>query len=493
MKKSIKYLLIILAVVLVLGAAVLVLVLTDPNRGAAEEESSNASADTISLVSKEAADVASMEISFRDDADGSYTLLPQEASDGDEPVFTIKGLETISLKTSALKSVASFGHSLTATKDLGALENKAEYGLDNPQISVKVTFTDGSTFAYDVGDETPNGGYYIKTADSDNLYVSTLGANLLKKKLELVDTTILSITAPQTEEEAAAGTAATNVFNTLKFSGANFAEPIEIVNEPDSTIMSTYLIKKPRELGCNDENVGKITTSLESLSASSVAAVYPDEAVLKEYGFENPVCVLEFTANDTEHHTLRTGNRTDAGTYVMVDDVQVVYVVDNATASGWADVTLHNLRSVFLALPYIDNVEKVEIKTADVSHTFTLSRTLDEEKSTEDDPSYILTVKGTAGQDLTIDTFRKFYQVAIGVQLLMRQKKKPEGKPYLTLTYRYYDSGEADVVEFYESKESDRTYLAVVNGAVDGVVKKTTLESLLSNAKDMENDVNVGA
>ena len=49
------------------------------------------------------------------------------------------------------------------------------------------------------------------------------------------------------------------------------------------------------------------------------------------------------------------------------------------------------------------------------------------------------------------------------------------------------------MVEFYESKESDRTYLAVVNGAVDGVVKKTTLESLLSNAKDMENDVNVGA
>ena len=89
MKKSIKYLLIILAVVLVLGAAVLVLVLTDPNRGAAEEESSNASADTISLVSKEAADVASMEISFRDDADGSYTLLPQEASDGDEPVLSL--------------------------------------------------------------------------------------------------------------------------------------------------------------------------------------------------------------------------------------------------------------------------------------------------------------------------------------------------------------------------------------------------------------------
>ena len=82
----------------------------------------------------------------------------------------------------------------------------------------------------------------------------------------------------------------------------------------------------------------------------------------------------------------------------------------------------------------------------------------------------------------------------IGVQLFdATEEEKPEGKPYLTLTYRYYDSDEADVVEFYESKESDRTYLAVVNGAVDGVVKKTSLESLLSNAKDMENDINVGA
>lgn len=493
MKKSVKYLLIILAVVLVLGAAVLTLVLTDPNRNA-EEESSVVSENTISLISKEAAEVASMEVSFRGDQEGSYTLLPKEASEEDaEQTFTIAGLEGLTLKESALESVASFGHSLTATKDLGTVDGLAEYGLEEPQISVKVTFTDGSTFSYEVGDETPNGGYYVKTADSDNLYVSSLGANLLKKKLQLVDTTILSITAPESEESAASGTEATNVFNSLKLSGANFAEPIEISYKPDSTLMTTFRIVKPREIGCDDEKISTITASLEALSADDVAAVYPDDALLEDYGLAEPLSKLEFTANDTETHTLITGNRTDAGTYVMVDDVPVVYLVANATVSEWADASLYDLRVSFLILPYIDDVEQVKIETADTTHSFTLTRTVDEENSTEEDISYNLTVKGTAGQDLTIDTFKKFYQVVIGVQLFGTTEEEPAGKPYLTLTYGYYDTDQTDVVEFYESKESDRTYIAVVNGQVDGTVKMTTLDSLLSNAKDMENDVNVGA
>ena len=128
MKKSTKYLLIVLGIVIVLGAAVLVLVLTDPNRG--EEEESSAVEDTsITLNEREEAELASMEVTFRDNEAGSYTLLSVEPADDSEDIsFTVEGLEELSLSTSTLNSVASFGYGLTATRDLGTLENPAEYG-----------------------------------------------------------------------------------------------------------------------------------------------------------------------------------------------------------------------------------------------------------------------------------------------------------------------------------------------------------------------------
>ena len=234
--------------------SVLVLVLTDPNRG--EEEESSAVEDTsITLNEREEAELASMEVTFRDNEAGSYTLLSVEPADDSEDIsFTVEGLEELSLSTSTLNSVASFGYGLTATRDLGTLENPAEYGLDDPQVSVLVTFTDGSTFSYDIGNETPTSGYYVKTGDSDSLYICTLGANIFKQKLEMVDDTILSITPPESEESSSSTTGtATNTYNSLTLSGKNFEEPVEIIYEPDSTLMSTYRMVSPSEVGCDDE------------------------------------------------------------------------------------------------------------------------------------------------------------------------------------------------------------------------------------------------
>jgi hypothetical protein len=50
-------------------------------------------------------------------------------------------------------------------------EQLATYGLDAPQMRIRVGLADGSVINVEVGDRTPDGeGYYIKLADSPALY-----------------------------------------------------------------------------------------------------------------------------------------------------------------------------------------------------------------------------------------------------------------------------------------------------------------------------------
>lgn len=122
MKSTTKNLIAVAAVLVVLGGALAALKLTDGKDGGS---SSSVSDESISLISRQVEDVASMKVS---NGKGGFTIVPKlteeaassgagTASSGTEKVsYVVQGLEDLPLYTSMAESVLGNGFSLVATK-----------------------------------------------------------------------------------------------------------------------------------------------------------------------------------------------------------------------------------------------------------------------------------------------------------------------------------------------------------------------------------------
>ena len=132
MKKTTRNIIISLAVLLVLGAAAAVLILTNPSAVETAESSSSTSSESMDkIIDKEIADVESVAIENAESGE-TITLVPTKSSADSEEndTFTIEGWEDEEVLTSDALSLAQAFYSITPTKELGTVENLAEYGLD---------------------------------------------------------------------------------------------------------------------------------------------------------------------------------------------------------------------------------------------------------------------------------------------------------------------------------------------------------------------------
>ena len=77
--------------------------------------------------------------------------------------------------------------------------------------------------------------------------------------------------------------------------------------------------------------------------------------------------------------------------YIMKDGVDVIYTISSGNISAWTDTSAFDLRTKFILLPMITDVEKLTVGFDGKDNVFELSRTKDEEKSTEDKPAYTYT------------------------------------------------------------------------------------------------------
>lgn len=489
MKKNTRYILITLIVAVVLGGAITALLLTQPETEEDSSSTSSTSSSTdISVFSYEDADIASITVK---NPDGELKVLTRtetvEASSSEdesssEPeektVFYLDGIDEALQSTSSVSTLAGYGTSLSATSEIGNKDDLslAEYGLDSPEVTVTTVLKDGTETSYSVGNESPLSGYYILYGDK--VYVALVSENLYKTPLDFVTTTVLTITPPESEDSS---TEATNEYTSFAFSGTNFPQEVKIVPDTES-LTSSFKLTEPYEVSVNTTTMQNIMTSVESLTASSVAAVDPTEEQLEEYGLKDPAVRMSFTVNG-ESYTLLSGKVENSNQYVMLDGVNVVYVFSEDAVSAWADATLFTVRDSFVWLQMITDVSKLTVETPDKTDVFTLTRTENEESSTEDNTVYDYSVKGTDGQDITYqDVFTTYYQTIIGVQLLDETTETTvSGDPMLRVTYEFYEGGAPKVVEFYSV--GNRRCLVKVDNEVVGVVSESLIQDIIDNTE----------
>lgn len=481
MRNNIRNLILVAVCIVVLGGAFLALKLTG-NGGTAS--SAVSSAASIELVSKKSEDVVSMNVVNQK---GSYTLIPVQtasagssssaASSGAEPTYTVKELSGCPINTSSTESVVKNGFSLVASKNLGTAGDLEEYGLSDPQATVKVRFRDGSSYDYKIGktSATDSTAYYMCGLNSNNVYIVSIDQGILEGPDYFISKDILAIQSSSGE----------NSFTKITLSGANYPEPVTL------SLQKTALkISAPASYEPDSTALSNLEAGLASLSADSVVAVQPNADALKKYGFDHPTAQVQFTVNGGSY-TVTAGAKDGDGYDVMLGGVNVVYKVSASGIEAWALQNLYALRSKTILSPGVETVKALTVTVGGEKNILNVARTKDEKKSTEDKAYYTYKVTGNGGKTLNYETgYKSFYQKLTGVTLLEDAKENPGGSPALTVQYQYFDSPDADTVALYPS--GDRRYTVLLNGKVFGIVAQDDYNTVANGIAALESGKTVG-
>lgn len=486
MKSSTRNIIIVGAAALVLGGAVFAL---NKVGGTGSSSSAATSSETISLISKTSSDVTSMKVTNKN---GSYTLTPLptgtvgsgsgSGSSSSSLNFTVKELEGCPVNTDSTNAAVQNGFSLGAMKNIGKVKNLNDYGLTSPQATVEVTYKDGSTFGYKIGNATASntGAYYMCGLNSDNVYVVAVDAGLLESSTYFVKNEMLSISPDASASSASSGdTQSENDFQKITLTGKNF--PKETVIQ---TINEMPTIVSPAKYEVDAQNVANMQGVLASLTAESAVVANPDAAALKKYGIDDPTVKVAFTVNKKDH-TLILGGKSSKGFYAMVDNVNVIYEVSADSVSAVTNMSLFNLRSKLIFLPNITTVKQIEITSAGKTDTINVTRTENPASSTKDNKAYNYKVTGTSGAELKYDTnYKGAYQTLIGLLIFDETQTMPTGTPAVTVKYSYFDKSSTDTLSLYAT--DSRHYTAVLDGTLYGLCSKSDVENILATITAFE-------
>lgn len=476
MKKSTRNLIIVAVCVAALGGTTAVLSLS----GGGSSSSSSSSTANIELISKKSEDIASMQVTNQK---GSYTLVPVttktsskssgSSSGSSDVTYTVKELSGVPVNTSETSSVIKNGFSLAATRNLGTVSSLDDFGLKNPKATVKVTFKDGSTFNYKIGNTTATdtSAYYMCGLNSNTVYIVDIDSGLLQDAKYFVNKEILSIS----------NSSGDNDFTSVKLSGTNYPQTVQITKKS-----SELKITSPQEYDISYSKLSSLQSELAGLTAQTVEAINPDATTLAKYGLDKPCAVCEFTVNKGSYKL--TAGKENGNYYVMLGNTNVVYGVSQDSVSAWTDSGLFGLRDKIILTKSTSTVKSITITSGSTVNTLNVTRTeksSSKSSSSGSTPDYSYTVTGNNGKKLDYDSnFSNFYEKLSAIEILENADKKPSGSPALTVEYTYFDSDNKDTIEFYDA--GNRRYTAVLNGSVFGNVTVDDINSINSSIKTME-------
>ena len=508
MKKSLKTLLVMAVVLVVLGGAAAALWLTAPPTEVEEETSS--STPSIPVIDREAEDVES--ISVESDA-GDFTLVPVEeesassassessASSDDSASseaastlvnFTLEEYQDYDLTTSRINTSANSVISLSATKELGSQENLEDFGLtaDQALCTITVHYKDGSEDQVMLGAEAgeSSGNYILK---DDVVYIGYLPSQLYYGPFTYFNNEVYAIgdrvEEVTNDEGVTSQETMSDLMESFEISGVNFPQPVKIVY--DETRTSGYLVTEPVTAESGTTAFSEMVTALKSLTATQVvdAGLTPEK--LEQYGLAQPAAQVDFTLNG-EHHVLTVSEPNEEGhCYLTADEDDVIYEVSESDVTTWADADLMTLRMSYIWLSNIQDVKKLTFTVdGDMVYSYDVTKVLNEEKSTDSVPSYDLVIHNAGGEAIDYEVYQDYYQDLISIAVLSSDLAPYSDTPTLRVEYEYFEEDGSDVIEFFAVEGKDR-YAAVLNGELNGLVRKQSVEDLVNSLPDLDQNI----
>lgn len=485
MKKSVRTLLIMLAVLVVLGGAAACLLLFPVGSGEDDASSAASQAERETVVEIDAGDLASIQV---ENSQGSFAIVPADGASGEESgsdsaAYTIKGLEAYELDASSLKTAAEDLLSIQALRNLGEQDDLEKYGLSGERAAqATIQQKSGGQTVLVLGDTSSSGtvGQYL-LKDGQVYIVPALSDVLKGGKLDCVSKAVYSIAdwtigggEESGEGESSASSEETlpdTLFN-LELSGKAFEKPITAEYVARSRL-NGYMLTSPVRAESGTDAFESIVTALKSITANRVAAVGVDEAALAEYGLAEPDAQAAFKLNNESLTVKVSAKDSDGNRYLQLAGRDVVYQIENARVRPWAEAQLMDLRKSTICLANVADVEQLSLtREGDMVYDFTVDLSAD-------DP----TVQDPSGREIAYGEYEELFQQLTSLAVFSVEEAACSGTPSLRVEY-HYKSGESDVVEFYPIEGQDRC-ACTLNGEYNGQVRGSEMAPLLEKIEDV--------
>lgn len=522
LSKTTRTVIIAAGVLLVLGAVLLVLMLTSPagddnSSGASTGEStgtfeaadsssvsdsSGTSSDSekVVITDKEQENVLKMEVrnetgsfSFeRNQREVSATDDDGNVSTSTEYYWTSPELDGVDHNDS---TIGSFVRCMAGLSASSMVEENAQdlekYGLADPAAEVKVTFDDGTSADICFGIRNPaasNYVYCLTNGGSDVMQVSYYSAG--SAFYDIRDFVNLVLTEAYDANNA-------KELDYLIIDRKDLDEEVRIEymadvaaesEKEDSVIttFNTHRITSPITAELDTTKGQTFCYGLYSLTASSCEYIDPTEQEIADAGLDDPFCKVSFKYGGKARvlllgNEIRTASSDDesseslssvTGYYAMFEGGNIIYSISTDNAP-WYTFQVQDIMSRRPISPYIYTIDTLTVTTPDGEYVFKVSGDADD---------HVFTCGDTVLND---SSFKSFYQhliTSMGEELYFSDEK-PE--PYITLNFKYreeyYDTygRSEDTIEFYKS--DDRKNIVSVNGDILYKVRQIYTQRLLEN------------
>ncbi len=433
------------AAVLVIGIVILLAIDTTPKN--ADSESSDETIYTI--ISEEANNISDIVVTS-ENGEIKVTNL------GDT-VWTVNDMSTDDIDTSKAYSLAGTVSTLTSKTKIPVTDDTdlSEYGLDEPQVTVKITDKNGKTETVYVGDCSPTLGEYFVIKDGDpNIYtIYSYKVDTMKYQLEYYrEFNRFSINIDD--------------IYSIKIIRSDETIILKLTDVIDDNTNNVWEMVSPYESGANDDYIdNKILEPIEGITLDTLAE--NDDGGISS---TSPVLVLTVVPYDkttgqtgeSYTETLKIGRTDENGTYVKYKDN--VFVVPSDELS-FINESSFNIVSKLQALVDISKVSAVTLDYDGKQHTMDIEHKDSEFKFKVD------------GNDVDSSKAQKMYQNIIALNVDAIYKGEELGDTVMTITYQGIKNEGDTVVEF---KSIDALNCALVrDGKADFTIKKSKLTEFM--------------
>lgn len=389
----------------------------------------------------------------------------------------------------------------------------AQYGLENPQASWKVTSTAGEEFVIEVGDcLITEGGYYVKYAPRNAVYIlsTTLADTILQPAYALL-TPLLT-----------AGMSTNNYFYVDEFNvwknGELFVNiyrtPEDQMTNSDAIVENYMTYPRPESENASTEALYEMNEDLYyqvlynfiALQGDAVVAFMPTDEELEGWGLADPKYIVRYLFEDYEFIVL-VSERLEDGGYYACSNVYGYSLICHVEGEklNWLEKDKFSWISPTPFFVNITNISRITLEADGVDVDFTLKH------GTNDDGNPTLEVtennSGTFIKNEDVSNFRQYYKTMLNLTnqeyaTLSDEDRlaliADESKVVMTMTYEGVD-GAFSEYKFYKyveestGKISGGKIFVTVNGAGEFYTTNDLVNKVINDTSRVLNGLDIDA
>lgn len=423
------------------------------------------------LVSYVPAQISKIEV---ENTAGSF-VVNATTPEGQATVYTITGFEGYELRAGMADAVANDAARLSFSTVASVGGNMADFGLDKPRATVKVTYTDNTTATIRVGNAADGGaGTYVALSEDNNVFLVADDAvdSFLYSVLDMISYEITS-KSDNVENDS---------FSVIEISGSHYPDAITLEPNTVEAFKANYRLTKPYEMFADNYECNDIAGSIRDLYAESVVCVNPSDGQLSSYGVKSPYAKVHAVYPDTEITLYCSAPGDDNIVNLYNPDKGIIYTM-HLSSLGWAQTSIDKLLPKTVVELNKDVIAKITVTSGSKEYTIDLSHSTENAINENGDEEQVAAVEAKMnGKTVPEESFLVFFQ-NFNAMSNLGMVSKSEGSVIYQWKISYTNDRADDTIAIYDAGE--KGCAVALNGAIIGTVSKSHVSALQQDIIDV--------